>query len=241
MSTPALFSLTEFRKTRQNFLIGLRNSGGFDRPPPGWSKDPADPGKMLDLYPRLRLRAGYVLRAYRYFWGNGGYSQVWAMPADAPFPEPGDTPPPSVPPRPPRALGDVADALEGDSSDWSYVCASFLVRDLRSFGERWHNCDWSKRTLLDDDPDKLLRRDPWSQPSRDPRAPPVGWTCAEPKPVEWRPSVLRNGLAVGVTFYTYCGRMREGIYHHEDTYSGPGYAFTSREKKIAEGMDGYVA
>jgi hypothetical protein len=148
---------------------------------------------------------------------------------------------PSGPPRPPRALDNVTDALEGDLSDWSYLCASLLVRDLRSFGERWHNCDWSTRDLLDSDPAVSLKRDPWSQAPRNPRAPPMGWTCAEPKPAEWRAAVERNGAAVSVTFYSYSGRMREGIYRHTDTYSGKGYAFTSQERKIAEGESGYVA
>ena len=56
--------------------------------PEGWSKSPADPAKVLAVFNSLRLKKGYVLRAYQFRDRGNGNAFVWAMPEDAPFPSP---------------------------------------------------------------------------------------------------------------------------------------------------------
>ncbi|MCW8133356.1 MAG: hypothetical protein KIS92_23640 [Planctomycetota bacterium] len=274
MSTDT-FSFAELEALRQSARKDLARSDGPDRPPPGWSIHPGDPARILQGHTSLKLRDGLVLRAYRYYWGNGGFGKVWALPAGAEFPEPpgpasvappaapgfwaglkqwyNDSPParqtgggPSDVPRPPKALGDFAEALEGDGSPRSYLCASILVRDLRAFGEFWHNVDWGAHLLLDVHPQERLKRHPWKpEPppaAGAPPAPPMGaWTTSAPEPAVWAPTVETEGNAAVVTFYTYCGKMREGIYRHVDRFKRGAYTFSSKDEKIAEGMGGYIS
>ena len=57
----------------------------------GWSKSPVDPMRLLVAFPGLRLKKGFVLRAYWDYDLDGGYGLVWAMPENLPFPEPDAT------------------------------------------------------------------------------------------------------------------------------------------------------
>lgn len=265
METTA-FSFAEFNKLRQAAAREIGAAGGIDRPPHGWSIHPADPARLLQGHACLKLKDGIALRAYRYHWGNGGHGKVWALPQGAAFPDPAkpeaqpkaapgfwtrltylwyDLPASephaqNAPPKPPGALSDFVAALEGDGTPWSYLCAAVLVRDLRAFGEFWHNQNWSAHSLLEAVP----QRNPWKpEPPPAPgagMAPPMAaWTTSAPEPAEWRPNVAVDGKTVTVTFYTYCGRMREGIYRHVDQFKSGSYAFTSKDEKIAEGMGGY--
>jgi hypothetical protein len=92
-------------------------------PPAGWSKSTIDPMGVVHAFDALRLRIGFTIRAYQYYFGGNGNAVVWAMPAGSDFPEPQDC---SLragglldPPRPPGALDDVMEAIEGDGSPWS--------------------------------------------------------------------------------------------------------------------------
>ena len=55
-------------------------------------KSNIDPARLVDLFPPLKLRKGYQLRAYLFREGGNGNGVVWAMPEDAPFPEPNECP-----------------------------------------------------------------------------------------------------------------------------------------------------
>jgi hypothetical protein len=60
--------------------------------PNGWSKSKIDPAKILTVTPAIKLRTGYMLRAYVFKEEGNSNGFVWAMPADAEFPEPKDCP-----------------------------------------------------------------------------------------------------------------------------------------------------
>ncbi len=47
--------------------------------PNGWNKSTVDLNKMLELFKPLRLRKGYVLRAYQYKEEANGNGVVWAI------------------------------------------------------------------------------------------------------------------------------------------------------------------
>ena len=54
----------------------------------GWSKSLIDPAKLVEIFAPLKLKKGIVLRAYQFKEGGNGNGVVWAMPANAEFPEP---------------------------------------------------------------------------------------------------------------------------------------------------------
>ncbi len=70
----------------------------------------------------LRLKKGFVLRAYRQMVATTEKESYWAMPIDSEFPEPNRCPPGRFP-KPSQAI-DFGEAIEGDGSPWSYLCAS---------------------------------------------------------------------------------------------------------------------
>lgn len=106
--------------------------------PERWSKSIVDPMKVLAVFTPLWVKDGYVLRAYQFREGGDGRGVVWAMPVDADFPEPCDCKKDRKralqPPRPPAALDNEMEAIDGDGSPWSYLCDSLLGRELWSFG-----------------------------------------------------------------------------------------------------------
>ena len=81
---PSVARIKEIREKASE----LTQPGEDDQPEPeGWSKSRHDPNKLLDLFKPLRLKDGFVLRAYLFREGGNGNGVVWAMPADAEFPE----------------------------------------------------------------------------------------------------------------------------------------------------------
>ena len=101
----------------------------------GWAKSGANPMKLLPAFGPLRIKEGFVLRAYQFCEGGNGNGIVWAMPVNAEFPEPGDCPKVKVrfreAPKPPAALDDVMEVVQGDDSPWSYLAASLPQREAR--------------------------------------------------------------------------------------------------------------
>ena len=212
--------------------------------PQGWSKSELDPMKLLEAFPALRIKKGYVLRAYQFRAGSDGNGLVWAMPEDAPFPEPGECPAVKdevqKSPRPPGALDDVMEVIEGDGSPWSYLCASILAHEVGEFGAIWHGCTWSTHVILGGDPwdfpEDFARREPHEGPYGDAHA----WQWLEAKPDEWKPAVSVDEESVTVTFHTYSGLVNQAIYRHLDTYTPGSYRHSSLTKTLAEGPRGYV-
>src|SRR5262249_50736637 len=87
-------STRKFSAQRVNRLRTLgAAAGAVDRDvADGWSKSPVDPMNLLRVFDALRIRKGFVLRAYQFYSGGNGNGFVWAMPETVPFPDPNDCP-----------------------------------------------------------------------------------------------------------------------------------------------------
>jgi hypothetical protein len=202
-----------------------------------WYKSTIDPTKVVGVFDSLRLKKGVVLQAYRLESGGDSWGYVWAMPADAKFPEPQDCPQVKAPSilgkpdarKPPAALDDVMEAIEGDGSPWSYFAASLLKRQLEEFDSRWHGHDWVYHRVID--------QNPWRAPEF---AANLGvllseqWRASEPEPREWKPQVQMREDGVTVTFFTYRTWRERAIYRHTDRYKLRSYRSETDCTKIAE-------
>jgi hypothetical protein len=218
--------------------------------PEGWSKSRNDPAKLLTLFPKLKVRQGYVLRAYQFREEGNGNGFVWALPVDAEFPEPDESPRLQGhflnPPKPFDALDDLMEAIEGDDSPESYLHASILRRQWSEFGAGWHGIDWGTHTVLDDSPWKGGPPRDDDDPGERPTSRPGEWKWLVAQPDDWKPQVRLEPNRAIVTFYTYTalakdgpnGEMeRERVVRHTETYRRGKYRALVTEKKIAEGPD----
>lgn len=214
--------------------------------PAGWSKSKVDPAKLVEVFAPLKLKKGIVLRAYHFKEGGNGNGVVWAMPADAAFPEPNQCPEVKrrdgfmMVPKPPAALDSIMEQIEGDNSAWSYMAASLLSREFWEFGAMWHGTNWGTHRILDGSPWKVGMFGSGDDPTSKPNTPEQDWKWLESKPRHWRPRVLIDKDRVTVTFYTYSGYQNETIYRHTDTYKPGSYRYESERKEIAQGGKGFV-
>ena len=218
--------------------------------PEGWSKSRHNPEKLLTLFPELKVRQGYVLRAYQFRAEGNGNGFVWALPVDAEFPEPDECPRLQghflKPPKPLDALDDLMEAIEGDDSPMSYLQASILRREWGDFGAGWHGIDWGTHTVLDDSPWKGGPQRDDELPGKRPTSRPGEWKWFAAQPDTWTPHVRLEPNRAIVTFYTYTAMAKDGaaeeeekerIIRHTDTYRRGKYRALVVEKKIAEGPD----
>ena len=216
-----------------------------DEAPDGWSKSKTDPMKLLGVFKTLKIKPGFVLRAYQYRAGGNGNGVVWAMPVDVPFPKPADCPMVAnrflQPPKPPQALDELMDAIEGDGTPWSYLSASIFAREAAEFGAIWHGCHWSTHTILGAAP---WQRDLTAKDRRKHQAVASGkadeWKWNEPRPTAWEPSLDQAGDNFSVSFLTISGLGQEMIYRWTDSFKAVSYAFDTKQEVVAEGPGGYV-
>ncbi|MFY9255843.1 MAG: hypothetical protein WAO83_20485 [Fuerstiella sp.] len=215
--------------------------------PHGWSKSRVDPQKLVTLFPPIQLKAEYRLRAFQYSdeLGNGN-GFVWAMPANAEFPEPDDCPVVVThflkPPKPPTALDDFMEAIKGDDSPNSYLAASLLARELREFGATWHGLDWTTHVVLDADPfmNPPAKQDSPLAPMDRPNGGADAFKWHEERPSNWKPHVEITADSVQVTFYTFSGLDKQAIYRHVDYFRPGSLRFTSLQKVVAESPGGFA-
>jgi hypothetical protein len=199
----------------------------------GWAALRADPGRILAAFPCLRLKRGFVLRAYLYREAIGGNAVIWAVPRGTRLPPPETCPLvareglPSQAPKPPGALDDFMEAIEGEGSPWSYLCASVLARELEEFGAWWHGLDWSTHLLVGRVPD--LQAAP--QPEQ--------WQWVAEPPAHWPPSVVLAEDSVTVRLHTYSEAYRKAFYEHRDTYPRGSYCFRREKIVLIEGPPGF--
>ena len=231
MSSTAYYSAKEIEMLRHRASAQDINP---DKYPNGWSKSKLDPMKVLAVFPSLKIKKGYVLRAYQYVSDRNGNGVVWAMPKDTTFPEPNKCPKLKETflrcPRPPETLDDIMLAIEGDGAELSYISASIFAREISELGAIWHGCSWTSHVIIDD----TTSFDEFTKEEID------SWDWIEEKPTDWRPSVQKTQNQVMVRFYTYTGLMPAGIVCHTDTYPLDSYCFTSESTMIAESGGGYV-
>ncbi len=217
--------------------------------PNGWSKSRVDPMKILSAFPELKVREGYVLRAYIFKEDGNSNGFVWALPQDAAYPEAEDCPRLEShflnPPKPLDALDDVMEVIEGDDSPASYLHASLLRREVREFGGGWHGIKWGMQTILDQSPWKGAA-DENAEPFERPRSKLRDWKWLSEQPKNWAPEVRMEKEKVVVTFYTYTALIgtgsnnemeKERIYRYTDTYRRGKYRSLAQEKKLATGPD----
>jgi len=201
----------------------------LDEGPEGWSKSEVDPMHLLNVFRSLRMKDGFILRAYQYRSGGNGNGIVWAMPKDTDFPEPEMCPTLTEyflkPPKPPGALDDFMAAVVGDGAPWSYISASLFQRECSEFGAIWHGCSWVEH--------RIVGRKP-SQGNLE------GWEWSEPQPKYWQPEVSQSEGSIQVTFFTISYLGSASIYRHIDTFESGKYTFTNDTTTLASGPGGLV-
>lgn len=219
--------------TRQINIMRGRAQRAAEMPEPvvdGWSKCSADPMALLAAFKSLRIRDGYVLRAYQYYAGGDGNAFVWALPVDADFPEPQSIDGAGRvglfnPPRPPRALERTMQGIEGDDTPRSYLSASIFCRELGEFGAFWHGCGWSTRSIVGADPTV-------EDPDR--------WQWSEKRPTDWRPCVELSRREARVIFYCLGGLGGWTIRRHVDTYGRRNDDVRGQSTELAFGGGGFL-
>ncbi len=238
---PSIARIKELREKAQELTFPDEDAPAE---PEGWSKSRYDPNRLMDLFTPLRLKKGFVLRAYLFREEGNGNGVVWAMPEGAEFPEPKDCPALEQhllkAPKPWDALDDPMAAVEGDDSEWSYLAASLLRRELSEFGALWHGVNWGVHALLEDDPWKAGPPPDDADPLQSPHTPLRQWTWYQPRPAHWAPRVEMTPDRVTVTFHTYCPLHKEAVYRHTDTYRRGGYRAKVEQVRLAD-ADGGIA
>jgi hypothetical protein len=236
------------RKVNALRLWGVRASRVSMEGPDGWTQSDVDLMRLVRIYDSLRVKEGYTLRAYQFRTAGDGTAVVWAMPIEAEFPEPDaanweDCESNALDwlkecPRPPMALDGCMEAIEGDGTPWSYLCASLLGRELAEFGALWHGGWWSSHAIAGEDPfeasrlGKLkMRPNPFTLDE---------WEWQGERPVDWSPCVRDSGSTVTVQFYTFSGLGTNSIYMHTDLYRAGNYAAESNAVTIAAGQGGFL-
>ena len=214
MITLPIDQVNELRKQAQKARM-VRVDG-----PDEWCISELDPTGVLRVFKTLRLKEGFVLRAHQYREDGNGDAFVWAMPIDAPFPDPQVH---QYPPKPTEALTDLMEAIEGDGTPRSYMEASFFARETDEFGVFWEG------RLAEQD--VILGADPFSTEEDVTDA----WKWNEHKPVLWEPSFQQFGETATFTFHTYSRLGRRSLFRIVDTFKPGKYAFDTNHKKMAEG------
>jgi len=239
LTTFSLKQINPIREKAQEAALGDRHV------PEGWSKCKGDPGKVVEVFECLRIRKGFVLRAYQYGSEGDIWGLICAMPTDSTFPKPLECGAtnfmfgPGKPPQPPDALDGPMAVFDGDGSPWSYICASLLVRELGDFGAQWHGVGWGWHQMLEENPwkaDGTGRPSDFGIRKRDPKG--TRWKVLEQRPKQWRPHVRMEKGQITVTFYTWTNRNREAIFKHVDTYKPGSYCSRIEFKEIAKGPPG---
>jgi len=204
-----------------------------------WRKSELNPTTLVDYFGSLRLKPGYVLRAYERHVAPDSWGIVWAVPANSPFPEPrvnGN----GKPVKPDGALDNVMEAIEGDGSPYSYLCASVLARELEQFATLSPESEWLNCFVLDGDPwsgtngvAHTLKGQGFTR-ERD------SWKWIGQQPGIWRPSVFMSERSVTVVFHAFSGVGRQRIITFEDRYLRGSYTINRQEKPVASGPIGYT-
>ena len=237
MNSLQFFTAEEIKQLRKPVTVPRKG-------PQGWSKSQVEPMRVLKRFSTLRLKKGFVLRAYQFRSGENGNAVVWAMPEESPFPSPECCPKLKdrflKPPRPPSALDNLMEAIEGDDSHWSYLSASIFIREMSEFGALWHGAGWSTHEILDKAPSHHGDRPQGDFDGYIPHTKVDEWTWLKKEPKEWQPAVRKNNDKITVTFYSFSGLGQEAIYRDVDTFQAGKYPFKTKQLIIAKGGGGYV-
>jgi hypothetical protein len=240
MKTVVTFSDDQIRALRERAADAWMEQLSEDTPE-GWSISPIDLGPFVEVFAPLRVKPGWILRAYQFRQGRNGNAVVWAMPETLPFPRPEECPA-QDPPRPTGALDDVMEAIEGDGSPESFLHAALFAREAAEIGAAGHGAHWDAFQILTSDPWANDDQTDYTSPYDGPTGALAEWEWTEPRPVDWRPTVQVSDKIITVKFYTFCGVGEQRITRHVDTFrTGAGqYRPATEETVIARGPGGYV-
>lgn len=203
-----------------------------------WRKSQLDPMCLLDYFGSLRLKPGYALRAYERHQAPNSWAKVWAMPISLQLPEPkpnGN----GHPVKPEGALADVMEAVEGDDTPYSYLCASLLARELDQFATITPESEWLNCFILDADPWHSGNRIAHTLAGQGFNQEQASWHWSGQKPGQWRPTVFMSQSSVTVVFHGFSGLRRQRIITFEDRYIRGSYTFNRHEEPVAIGPSGY--
>jgi hypothetical protein len=227
-----------------------------------------DPTSIVRAFDCLALRRDWVLRAVLVGDTSGHSACTFALPRGempaldeqiaslSPRPDP-----PHIVDRvpyllPPNWTLRFMQAIEGDGSPRSYLCASLLLRELTDFAVDWHDYlthDWSAHLILPGwppptraemegrparAPTVFLRDEDW-QPDGEAAAPwweRLTWSGPHPEP----PEVRMSEREVVVEFCTYRPPFYdpEEVWRHIDTYRVGSYDPLTVKTKVASGKSG---
>ena len=205
----------------------------------GWRKSELDPMALLDYFRCLKLKRGYVLRAYERHLAPNSWGSVWAMPASIvlPNPKPNGN---GKPARPDGALDNMMEAIEGDGSPYSYLCASLLARELEQFATLCPESEWLNCFILDGNPWTGTNGVAHTLAGQGFAKDRACWRWAGQQPKNWRPAVFMSQRTVSVIFYAFSGVGRQRILTFEDHYLRGSYTFSRHENQVAQGPAGYI-
>jgi hypothetical protein len=225
---------TSCRDARQ--VLGVPAEG-----PDGWTPIETNLDALLACFPALRLRPGIKLVAYQYRESGNGNGIVWAAPISSAG-EPVMTRLGhellGIGPRPPDALDDFMEAIEGDQTLWAYLSASILARELGELGALWHGVNWGAEQIIGAHPEDVqIQRLSGMGATHESG----GWAWHASVPKRWPPTVRLAGRSATVTFYTYCEIGTETIRQHVDQFrSGGSMRFERVSAVLARGRGGLV-
>jgi hypothetical protein len=192
--------------------------------------------KLLGAFKPLKIRPGWVLRAFQFKAGGNGNAVVFAVEGLAPSLPPGEVVPGPVLPE--GALGNPMEAIVGDGTPWSYLFASLLARELGEFGAQWHGCEWSTHTILgasmefDDGGGWRAMRPTLFDKQK--------WTWVGTYPREGNPHVVVGPKYTTVRFMSFTALGQQAIVLNEDRYTPGRYASVFKGSVIAKGPGGYI-
>jgi hypothetical protein len=194
---------------------------------------------VLDYFGCLSLKQGYALRAYEQHIAPNSWGYVFAMPAALKLPKPR----PSAngkPIKPEGALKNVMDAVEGDGSPYSYLCASLLARELEHFATLSPESEWLNCFILDGNPWVGTNGVAHTLKGQGFVKDEANWRWAAQQPENWRPTVIMSQQTVSVIFYAFSGMGRQRILTFEDNYMRGSYSFSRQQNSLAQGPAGYI-
>jgi len=210
----------------------------------GWAICPVDPNRLLEFFPTLHLRSGYVMHAYQYASGGNGNAFVFVQKAAEEFPAPqayGDIDSDdSDPPRPPNAAAKPLSTIELDGTAWSYISASIFAREFAEFGAMWHGIDWGDHKIVDGRPTHVPNSRGKTSRSMTQIQDGNGWTWHVAEPEDWRPTVWLTLNEVKVEFFSYTAQGSCRIEQHADVFKGRNAEFHSETTIVASGPGGFV-
>ena len=242
------FPITRVNRLREAAAAAARapdDEPALARAADGWFISTYDASALLKVFDALWLRPGFSLHAYRLYQQGDGNGAIWAVSYGASKVHPRDCryvdgTVISIP-RPPQAVP-LMRAIDGDSSPWSYLSASILLREAAEFGASWHGCVWSSKTIIGRAPRERESHEPYGDDDwQDRGEAPVGeWTWRASVPRTWEPTFVDRGKSKDVVLYVHdvIGEIR--IDRVRDVYLAESYECATKIANVCTGGPGPI-